>query len=129
MRYKTYGGPDACGFPTALYPHFCVRVSIEGLWLQELLLSPAALVSATKWLKQGSEFITSGQCNYLGTAHVTGINMTQSAYPLTLIHDKVRWCLSVERSALLDSVRPLLFDLLLGHCNIIKEPLFYKTGK
>lgn len=103
--------------------------SLEVLIYHLNVFSPAALVSEPKWLKQSSGFITSGQCNYLGSGHVTEINMTQSTQPLTLIHDKVRCCLSIERSGLLDFASLLLFDLLLGHCNIIKEPLFYKKGK
>lgn len=78
--------------------------------------------------KQGSKFITSDQCNYLGIGHVTVINITQSTCPLTLVHDRVRRCLSIERSGLLDFVRPLVFDLPLGRCGIIRDPLFYKMG-
>lgn len=56
---------------------------------------------------------------------MTEINMTQCTQPLTLIHDKVRSCLSTETGGLLDFVNPFVFDLLLGYCNIIKEPLFH----
>lgn len=50
-----------------------------------------------KWLKQVSEFVRTGQHNYLGKVHVTGINMTQSTQPLTLLHNKVCNCLSKEQ--------------------------------
>lgn len=116
-------------FTTALCPQARSPGIDNGLVASKLLFSPAALMSEPEWLIQGSEFITSGQRNYLGSGHVTKINMAQSAQPLTLIHDKVRRCLSIERSGLLDFASLLLFDLLLGHCNIIKEPLFYKKGK
>ncbi len=85
--------------------------------------SLAALVSEPKWLKQGREFITSGQCNYLGSGHVTEINMTQSIQPLTLIHDKVRQCLSIERSGLLDFVRVLLFWFTVGSLQHYKRAI------
>lgn len=93
-----------CFVPTVVGP--CID---SGFVASKSSFSLAALVSEPKWLKQGSEFITSGQCNYLGSGHVTEINMTQSTQPLTLIHDKVCRCLSIERSGLLDFVRLLLF--------------------
>ncbi len=73
-----------------------------------------------KWLKRGCEFITSGQCNYPGSGHVTQINMTQSAQSLTLVHDKVCQCLSIERTGLLGFVR----FLLLIYCS----PQHYKRA-
>lgn len=90
-------------------PSLQVPVLTVGLWPQKLLFSPAAPPFEHKWLKQDSEFITGGQCNYLGGEHVTKINMTQSAQPLTLIHDGVSQCLTIERSGLLDFVGLLLF--------------------
>lgn len=42
---------------------------------------------------------SSGQCNYLGSGHVTEINVTQSSQPLSLIHDKVhRFLLSMRKN-------------------------------
>lgn len=44
-----------------------------------------------------------GQCNYLGSGHVTEINMTQSTQPLSLTHDKVlQFFLSIRNNGLLD---------------------------
>lgn len=60
-------------------------------------LCNSVFVSEPKWLKPVSEFVRTGQHNYLGKVHVTGINMTQSTQPLTLVHNKVCNCLSKEQ--------------------------------
>lgn len=108
MRHRTCSGTDAPCPTTALYPVMgsCIDKGFEAS--KKLLFSATALASEPKRLKQGREFITSGQCNYLGSGHVTEINMTQSTQPLTLNHDKVCHCLAVERSELLGFVSPLL---------------------
>lgn len=119
----------ACFFPTALFPQSWVHVLTVGFWLRKILFSPAALVSEPKWLKQGSEFITSGQCNYLGSGHVTEINMTQSAQSLTLVHDKVRRCLFIERSGLLDFLSLLLFWFTIGSLEHYKRAIVLQEGE
>lgn len=96
---------------------------------KSLLFFPAALVSEPKWLKQDCEFITSGQCNYLGSGQVTEINMTQSAPPLTLIHDKVCWCLSIERTGLLDFVSLQLFWFTVGSLHHYKRAIVLQDGE
>lgn len=123
MRHRTCRVIDACCIQTALYLRSWVHVSTVVLWPRKLLFSRPALMSEPKWLKQGSEFITSGQCNYPGSGHVTEINMTQSAQPLTLIHDKVRQCLSIERSGLLEFVSLLLFWFTVGSLQHYKRAI------
>lgn len=130
MRHRTCRGYWWLLLPTCFVPTL-VGLCIDGGFVackKTSFLSSSPGVWA-QWLKQGNEFITSGQCNYLGSGHMIEINMTQSTQPLTLIHDKVRRCLSIERSGLLDFVSLLLFWFTVGHGNIRKEPLFYKRGK
>lgn len=94
------------------------------LWIQKLFLATAPLFE----LKHGSRFIRPGMRSYLGRDHVTEINMTQSTQPLTLIHNKVWNCLSIECSGLWDLESLLLFHLLFGRCNIRTGPVFHRTG-
>lgn len=94
----------------------------------KLLFFAPLLASTPERLKQVCEFITSGQCNYLGSGHVTEIDTTQSGLAI----DSYPWqsapVSSHSKEWIIGLCKPPLFDLPLGGCCVIKEPLFYHRG-